>query len=167
MDPLIRNLFSGFFHRTAIAHGEHSKGDTMKPILLLLAPLCLCTGPAFAVDASICGQNADISYHSNGALKSCGNTDQRYVQGSLTCNASTEVSFFENGMVSECTVSGTYRSGDIVCGESGTITFHPSGALQSCTLKEATVINGKKCMGSQPVTLFDDGRLSSCSEQGF
>jgi hypothetical protein len=138
----------------------------MKHVLLLLVvTLFAQAGIAFALDRSICGPNADITYHSDGKLKSCSNMERKYVQGNLTCNASSQISFFENGQVSECTVSGSYSSGNISCGESGTISFYTSGALKSCTLKNPTVINGKKCLGSQPVNLFEDGNLSSCSEQ--
>lgn len=140
----------------------------MKSTLLLSCLFLLVqAGAALAVSPSICGPNADISYHANGNLKCCSNTDQKYVQGSLSCNATSQTCFFDNGQVSQCTVAGTYNAGNIACGESGFIEFYTSGALKSCTLKNPTVIKGRKCMGSQPVNLFEDGSLSSCSEQNF
>ena len=140
----------------------------MKFTLLLFFSIFISqTGTALAADPSICGPNADVSRHANGKLKCCSNTSQKYVQDSLSCNASSETCFFDNGQVSSCTVAGSYSAGPIVCGESGFITFYTSGALKSCTLKNPTVVNGRKCMGSQPVNLFEDGSLSSCTEQGF
>jgi len=136
-------------------------------LLLCVMILFVQAGTVFAVDPSICGPNADISFHPNGNLKSCSNTNQDYVQDSLTCNASSEVKFFVGGQVSECTAKGSYTAGNITCGESAFISFYTSGALKSCTLKSSTVIDGRKCMGSQPVNLFESGSLSSCSEQGF
>jgi len=140
----------------------------MKSALLLsVMILFVQAGAVFAVDPSICGPNADITFHPNGKLKSCSNTNQNYVQDTLTCNASSQVSFFSSGLVSECTLSGTFTAGNVTCGDSGFISFYASGTLKSCTLNNPTVINGRKCMGSQPVNLFEDGSLSSCSEQGF
>ena len=136
-------------------------------LLLSFTILIVQAATVFAVDRSICGPNADVSNHANGKLKCCSNTSQKYVQDSLSCNASSETCFFDNGQVSSCTVAGSYSAGPIVCGESGFITFYTSGALKTCTLNNPTVINGRKCMGSQPVNLFEDGSLSSCSEQGF
>jgi hypothetical protein len=150
----------------SIRYSLPSEETVMKHILLLLVVILFAqAGAAFALDPSICGPNADVSYYADGKLKSCSNMDRTYVQGDLSCNASSQVSFFENGLVSECTASGSYTVGNITCGESGTISFYTSGALKSCTLKNPTVINGKNCLGSQPVNLFEDGNLSSCSEQ--
>ena len=140
----------------------------MKSALLLSMLFVLAqAGSSLAVDRSICGPNADITFHANGDLKSCSNTSQKYVQGSFSCNASSQVRFFPGGMVSDCTLAGRYTVGEITCGDSGFISFYTSGALKSCTLNEPAVIQGKKCMGSQPVNLFEDGSLSSCSMQGF
>jgi antitoxin component YwqK of YwqJK toxin-antitoxin module len=135
--------------------------------LLLFAALFVHAGTVAAVEPSVCGPNAEITYHANGKLKSCGNIQGGFYQGDLVCNGSNTVTFFDNGKVSTCTLAlnRSYTVGNIACGESGHITFYESGTLKSCTLKKSAVIDGKKCMESQPVQLHENGKLSSCSEQ--
>jgi hypothetical protein len=140
----------------------------MKTALMLFSLILFAqASAAFDVDRSICGHNAYISYHANGRLKYCSNLDRTYFQESLACNVSSDISFFDNGKVNECTVSGTYTFGNITCLHSGLIRFYSSGSLMSCTLLAPTKISGRLCRGSHPFNLFEDGRLDSCFELNF